>query len=163
METALIILAVLCLLAGLAGCVLPAIPGPPLSYSGMLLVQWAWQPFGMTSLIVFGVLTAVVTVLDYFIPMWGAKIFGATKYGIYGSIIGMLVGMFLTPIGMIAGLLLGAILGDMYAGRKFSDAFGSGLGTFLGTMAGMVVKLVVSGTITFMTFFKIVTWVAEKF
>ena len=126
-------------------------------------VQWAWKPFGTTTLIVFAVITLVVTVLDYVIPVWGAKIFGATKQGIYGSIIGMLAGTFLTPVGMIAGLLIGAILGDMYAGKKLSDAIGSGLGTFLGTMAGMAVKLVVSGIITFMVFFKIVEWIIAQF
>ncbi|HLG35468.1 MAG TPA: DUF456 domain-containing protein [Bacteroidia bacterium] len=161
METLLIILAILCLFAGLAGCVLPAIPGPPLSFAGMLLVQWAWQPFSTSTLIIFGIITAAVTVLDYFIPVWGGKIFGATRYGIYGSIIGMVAGMFLTPAGMIAGLLLGAILGDMIAGRKFSDAIGSGLGTFLGTMAGMAVKLIVSGIMTFMVFYKIAGWISN--
>ena len=163
MEAVLIILAVILLFAGLLGCVLPAIPGPPLSYIALLLVQWAWKPFGTTTLIVFAVVTLVVTVLDFVIPVWGAKVFGATKQGIYGSIIGMLVGTFLTPVGMITGLLAGAILGDMYAGKKLSDAIGSGLGTFLGTMAGMAVKLVVSGIITFMVFFKIVEWIIAQF
>lgn len=162
METLLILFAILLLLAGLAGCVLPVIPGPPLSYAGMLVVQWAWQPFGTTTLIVFAVITVIVTVLDYIIPVWGAKIFGATKYGIYGSIIGMLLGTFFSPIGMIGGLLMGAILGDMYAGKNFSDSFSSGFGTFLGTVAGMLVKLTVSGIITFMVFYKIVQWVWEK-
>jgi uncharacterized protein len=162
METLLIVLATLCLLAGLAGCVLPAIPGPPLSYAGMLLIQWAWQPFGTATLIVFAVITVSVTVLDYFIPVWGAKIFGATKYGIWGSIIGMLAGTFFSPIGMIFGLLTGAILGDMYAGRNFSDAFKSGFGTFLGTVAGMFVKLTVSAIITFMVFYKIAGWLWDR-
>jgi uncharacterized protein YqgC (DUF456 family) len=163
MEAVLIILAILLLFAGLLGCVLPAIPGPPLSYVALLLVQWAWKPFGTTTLIIFAVIAIIVTVLDYIIPVWGAKIFGATKQGIYGSIIGMLVGTFLTPVGMITGLLAGAIFGDMYAGKKLSDAIGSGLGTFIGTMAGMAVKLVVSGIMTFMVFFKIAEWVIAQF
>jgi uncharacterized protein YqgC (DUF456 family) len=158
METLLIILAIFCLFAGLLGCVLPAIPGPPLSFIGLLLVQWAWQSFSTTTLIVWGVITAAVTVLDYLIPVWGAKIFGATKYGVWGSIIGMLAGTFLTPIGMIAGLLIGAIVGDMYGGKNITEAFRSGMGTFLGTMAGIVVKLIVSGIMTFMVFWKIVEW-----
>lgn len=162
METVLIILAILLLLAGLLGCVLPAIPGPPLSYAGMLLVQWAWKPFSTTTLMVLAAVTILVTILDYVIPVWGAKYFGATKYGIYGSIIGMLIGTVFTPIGMIMGLLLGAIIGDILAGKKLSDALGSGIGTFIGTMAGMAVKLVVSGIITFMVFYKIVEWIALK-
>ena len=102
-------------------------------------------------------------VLDYVIPVWGAKVFGATKQGIYGSIIGMLAGTFLTPVGMIAGLLIGAIVGDMVAGKKFSDALDSGLGTFIGTMAGIAIKLIVSGIMTFMVFFKIAEWVVAQF
>ncbi len=163
MEVVLIILAILLLFAGLLGCILPAIPGPPLSYIGLLLVQWAWKHFGTTTLIVFAVITIIVTILDYVIPVWGAKVFGATKQGIYGSIIGMLVGTLLTPVGMIAGLLIGAILGDVVGGRKLSDSVGSGLGTFIGTMAGMAVKLIVSGIMTFMVFFKITEWVIAQF
>ena len=163
MESILIILAILLLFAGLLGCVLPAIPGPPLSFIALLLVQWAWHSFSTTTLIIWGVITIVVTILDYVIPVWGAKVFGATKYGIYGSIIGMLAGTFLTPVGMIAGLLIGAIVGDMIAGKKLSDALGSGLGTFMGTMAGMAVKLIVSGIMTFMVFYEIVNWVIDKF
>jgi len=163
MEAILIILAILLLFAGLLGCVLPAIPGPPLSFIALLLVQWAWKPFGTSTLIVFAVITLLVTVLDYVIPVWGAKVFGATKQGIYGSIIGMLAGTFLTPVGMIAGLLIGAIVGDMVAGKKFSDALDSGLGTFIGTMAGIAIKLIVSGIMTFMVFFKIAEWVVAQF
>ncbi len=163
METVYIILAILLLFVGLLGCVLPALPGPPLSYAALLLVQWVLHPFGTTTLVVLAIITIVVTILDYVIPVWGAKVFGATKAGVYGSIIGMLIGTFLTPVGMIAGLLIGAIVGDMYAGRKLSDAIGSGLGTFLGTMSGIVVKLLVSGIITFMIFFKIADWILQKF
>jgi len=162
METVLIILAILLLFAGLLGCILPAIPGPPLSYVALLLVQWAWKPFGTGTLIVFAVITILVTILDYIIPVWGAKFFGATKQGIYGSIIGMLIGIVLTPVGMIGGLLAGAIIGDIIGGRKFSDSIGSGLGTFIGTMAGMAVKLIVSGVMTFMVFWKIAEWMVEK-
>lgn len=163
METILIILSILLLFAGLLGCVLPAIPGPPLSFVGMLLFHWAMDSFSFTSLLVFGVITLVVTLLDFIIPVWGAKVFGATKYGVYGSIIGMLLGIFFTPIGMIGGLLAGAILGDMYGGRKFSEAIGSGLGTFVGTMVGMAVKLVVSGIMTFMVFVEALEWSLKFF
>lgn len=163
MEVILIFFAIAFLFVGMLGCILPAIPGPPLSYIALLLVQWAWKPFGTTTLVVFAVITLLVTILDYVIPVWGARIFGATKAGVYGSIIGMLVGTFLTPVGMIAGLLIGAILGDIYAGRKLSDAIGSGVGTFAGTMAGMAIKLLVSAIMTFMVFFKIVAWVMQQF
>ncbi|MFM2363041.1 MAG: hypothetical protein RLZZ316_1943 [Bacteroidota bacterium] len=158
MELVLVIIAIILTLAGLAGCVLPAIPGPPLNFIGLLLLQWAWQPFSTITLMVLGIITVIVLVLDYMIPVWGAKIFGATRYGVWGSIIGMLAGVFLTPIGMIMGLLLGAIIGDMLAGKKPLEALKSGAGTFLGTMAGMLVKLIVAGIMTFMAFYEIIKY-----
>lgn len=158
MELVLVIIAIILTLAGLAGCVLPAIPGPPLNFIGLLLLQWAWQPFSTITLVALGIITIIVLVLDYMIPVWGAKIFGATRYGIWGSIIGMLAGIFLTPIGMIMGLLLGAIIGDMLAGKKPLEALKSGAGTFLGTMAGMLVKLIVAGIMTFMAFYEIIKY-----
>jgi uncharacterized protein len=158
MELVLIIIAIILTLAGLAGCVLPAIPGPPLNFIGLLLLQWAWQPFSTITLVVLGIITVIVLILDYMIPVWGAKIFGATRYGIWGSIIGMLAGVFLTPIGMIMGLLLGAIIGDMLAGKKPLEALKSGAGTFLGTMAGMLVKLIVAGIMTFLAFYEIIKY-----
>ncbi len=158
MELVLVIIAIILTLAGLAGCVLPAIPGPPLNFIGLLLLQWAWQPFSTITLIVLGIITIIVLILDYMIPVWGAKIFGATRYGIWGSIIGMLAGIFLTPIGMIMGLLLGAIIGDMLAGKKPLEALKSGAGTFLGTMAGMLVKLIVAGIMTFLAFYEIIKY-----
>jgi hypothetical protein len=155
MEIAIVILAVILTLAGLAGCVLPAIPGPPLNFIAMLLLQWIWQPYQTLTLILLGIATVIVLVLDYMIPVWGAKIFGATKYGIWGSVIGMLVGIFFSPIGMIGGLLAGAILGDMLAGKKPLEALKSGVGTFLGTFAGMVVKLIISGVMIWMVLYDI--------
>jgi uncharacterized protein len=156
MEVALIILCVILTLAGLAGCVLPAIPGPPLNFIALLLLQWIWHGYNIITLVLLGIVTVVVLVLDYMIPVWGAKIFGATKYGIWGSIIGMLAGIFLTPIGMIGGLLIGAIVGDMLAGKRPLEALKSGAGTFLGTVAGMLVKLIVSGIMTFMVFYELI-------
>ena len=158
MEIVLVIIAIVLTLVGLAGCVLPALPGPPFNFIALLLLQWAWHPFNTITLVVLGVITVIVLVLDYMIPVWGAKLFGATRYGIWGSIIGMLAGIFLTPIGMIAGLLLGAIIGDMLAGKKPLEALKSGAGTFLDTLAGMLVKLIIAGIMTFMAFYEIIKY-----
>lgn len=161
METVLIILAIVLLFFGLLGCVLPAIPGPPLSYAGLLCFHFAMGSFTLKTLIIYGVITLIVTALDFIIPVWGAKVFGATRQGIYGSVIGMIAGIFFTPVGMIAGLLAGAIIGDMIGGRKLADAVGSGLGTFIGTVAAMAVKLIVSGIMTFMVFYKSINYLLE--
>jgi uncharacterized protein YqgC (DUF456 family) len=76
------------------------------------------------------------------------KKYGATKQGIWGSVIGMLVGMFFTPVGMILGLLLGAIIGDMMGGRNTKDATKSGIATFFGTLVSLGTKLIVAGLIS---------------
>jgi uncharacterized protein YqgC (DUF456 family) len=140
---------------GLLGCILPALPGPPLNYLGMWCLQWAWHPFANTTLIVLGIVTAIVLVLDYAIPVWSAKIFGATKQGIYGSVIGMVAGIVLTPIGMVMGMLLGAFLGDVMGGKSPFAAVRSGFGTFVGTFVGIAIKLIVSTVMATMVFYRI--------
>ncbi|MCS6991438.1 MAG: DUF456 domain-containing protein [Chitinophagales bacterium] len=144
MDVVVAILAVVLTAIGLLGCVLPGLPGPPLNLAALLLVQWQWNVFSNAFLIVMAVLTALVLVLDYVIPVWSAKWFGATPQGVRGSIIGMLIGMFFTPVGMIAGILLGAVLGDMAAGRNPFEAIRSGTGTLIGVLTGMFIKIVVA-------------------
>lgn len=156
MVTALIIIAVLLCVIGIIGCIVPGLPGVPLNFIAMLLLQWAFQPYSIATLIVFGVLTVIITVLDYMIPVWTAKRFGATKLGIWGSVIGMIAGIFFTPIGMILGTLLGAIIGDLIAGRTATQATRAGLGSLFGTFATIGIKLMLAGGITFSVCYKII-------
>lgn len=100
-------------------------------------------------------IVVVIVVLDYYLPIWTAKKFGATRQGIIGSIIGMLLGIFFTPIGMIGGLIAGAIIGDMIAGRSRGEAVKSGLATFFGTLVTIGVKIIVSGIMCFYLFYEI--------
>ncbi|MEX1189914.1 MAG: DUF456 domain-containing protein [Bacteroidia bacterium] len=152
----LIILTILLTLIGIAGCILPGLPGPPFNYAAVLLLHFNGYPFSDTSLILFGILTVVVLILDYTIPIFSARIFGATKTGIRGSIVGMIVGMFFTPLGMIGGLLLGAIIGDMMEGRTLSQASLSGAGTLLGALAGIFIKTIAAVIISFPVWYIIV-------
>ena len=150
----LLIIAILLCLIGLAGCIVPGLPGPPLNYAGMLIVQYVLKPFETYTLIIFAVLTAVILVIDYLLPIWFAKKFGATKQGIWGSVIGMVVGFFFTPIGMILGLLMGAIIGDLMAGRTTKQAATSGIATFFGTLLSVGLKLGVAGIISVFVFYE---------
>jgi uncharacterized protein YqgC (DUF456 family) len=148
----LIVLGLLLALAGLIGCLLPVVPGPPLSFLALLLISLAknWEPFSATFLIVMGCLTAAVAVMDYLIPIKGAQKYGASRYGIWGSMIGMLVGIFFfPPLGMILGAFLGAFLGELFAGRAGRDAVRAGWGTFMGTMLSTVLKVVFCGVVLF--------------
>ncbi len=143
-------------LAGIIGCIMPALPGPPLNFLALVLLKFAvGDLLSANLLITFGVLTLVVSVLDYLIPGWGAKVFGASKYGVWGSFIGMIIGIFFfPPLGMIIGLLIGAIVGELISGQKRSAAFKAGLGSFLFSLIAMFLKLSLSVVMTYY-FFKI--------
>jgi len=154
--TTLIIIALLLCITGIIGCIVPGLPGVPLNFIAMLMIHWAFQPYNTVTLIIFGVLTVIVTVLDYMIPIWTAKRFGATKWGIWGSVIGMIAGIFFTPVGMILGTLLGAIIGDLIAGRTATQATRAGLGSLFGTLATMGIKLMLAGGMTFSVVYKII-------
>jgi len=148
----LIVLGLLLALAGLIGCLLPVVPGPPLSFLALLIISAAknWEPFSATFLIVMGCLTAAVAVMDYVIPIKGAQKYGASRYGIWGSMIGMLVGVFfIPPFGMILGAFLGALLGELFAGRAGREAVRAGWGTFMGTMLSTILKVVFCGVVLF--------------
>ena len=95
--TILIIIGFIILIVGLIGCIIPAIPGPPLSYVALILLEVATngEAFTTNELIFWGVVTVLVTALDYIIPVAGAKKYGATKFGVWGSIIGLLLGVIL--------------------------------------------------------------------
>lgn len=147
MDYVLIVLGILFLISGILGAVVPVLPGPPLSYIGLLLLHITERyHFSSRFLILWAVITIVVYLLDYFIPIWGTKKFGGSKRGVWGSIIGLVVGMvFFPPFGIIIGPFLGAVLGELSSGKQSHEAFRSGLGSFLGFLAGTLLKLIVSG------------------
>lgn len=150
MDTALIIIGILCLIIGIVGDIVPGLPGVPVSYAALLLlhftdkVQFSWQ-----FLVLWAVITTVAQVLDYVVPAWGTKKFGGSKLGVWGSIAGLFIGLFMGPWGIILGPFLGAVLGEMMDGKAAGNALWAGLGSFLGIMAGTILKLVCSGMMTF--------------
>lgn len=158
MDYALIVLGILFIISGILGGILPVLPGPPLSYVGLILLHLTERyQFSTNFLIVWGVITVVVYVLDYLIPIWGTKRFGGSKRGVWGSIIGLLVGMFLfPPFGIIVGPFLGAVLGELSSGKQSREAFRSGLGSFLGFLVGTLLKLIVSGMMAWYFFAEMV-------
>lgn len=148
----LIILGLLLALIGLVGCILPVIPGPPLSFFALIILSYAknWEPFSSTFLIIMAGLTIVVTILDYVVPASGAKKYGASKLGIWGSIIGMLFGLFFfPPWGMLIGAIGGALAGELAAGKEGKKALRAGWGVFVGNMVSIGLKLAFSGVILF--------------
>lgn len=142
MEIILLILGIICLLGGLAGAVLP-LPGPGLSFGGLMLIHFShYADFSQTVLITFGVLTVVMVFLDYYIPIWGVKRFGGTRYGSIGAILGGLAGLFFIPaIGIFVGTFLGALIGELLGKATLKSALRAALGSFLGFLSGVFVQI----------------------
>jgi len=132
------------MILGIAGCLLPMLPGPPLSYLGLIAIHFSSKiDFSSKFLIYWGIIVILVSILDYVIPIWGTKYFGGSKYGVWGSMAGLLAGLFIPPVGIIIGPFLGAVVGEMLAGNK-QNALKAGFGSFIGFLAGTIVKLLVS-------------------
>jgi uncharacterized protein YqgC (DUF456 family) len=141
MDIVLLIVAIICLIVGLFGAVLP-LPGPPLSFVGILVLHFTkFAQFSETLLWTLGILTLIVTILDYYVPIWGTKKFGGSKYGTWGSMIGLIIGLFFGPFGIFIGAFLGALIGELIGGSTSQQATKAALGSFLGFLVGIVMKI----------------------
>ena len=149
MNTILIILAFICLAIGIAGAVIPGLPGPPVSWLGLLLA--ALTPFAAvnaTMLIVTAVIAAVITVLDYVVPSRPTKHNGGSKYGIWGCNIGLVISIIGLPfgpqglIGVIFWPFAGALVGEYINKHDWQPALRAAWGAFLGFLTGTLLKLV---------------------
>ncbi len=140
LDILLIIVGGALVVTGTIGCILPILPGPPISYVGLLLVQLSSRhPFSVRFLIIFAVLVAFAALLDYVIPIYGTKKFEGSSYGIWGSVVGLILGLvFFPPLGILIGPVAGAFIGELIhghtAGKAVKSAFGSLLGFFTGTL-----------------------------
>lgn len=153
MEYIVVVLGILLLAVSVAGVILPGLPGPPLAFGGLLLVlgnpkaHAAIADSNYIWLIVFGVIVAVVTLLDYYLPIWGTKKFGGTQAGVRGSVVGLVIGVFASfftfASSIIIGPFIGAIAGELMAGESSNTAIRSGIGSFLGFAVGTIMKVIV--------------------
>lgn len=143
LQTLYYVLAVILILVGIAGVILPALPGLPLVFAGMLLAAWAgdFQQIGWLPLVVLGVLTLVSVAVDFFATLVGAKRVGASRKALLGAVVGTFAGLFFGPVGLFAGPFVGALLGELWHGRELGKAAKVGLGTWLGILLGTVLKL----------------------
>lgn len=150
MDYLLIGLGIVFMISGILGGVLPVLPGPPLSYIGILLLHFTENyQFSNRFLLFWAVITILVYLFDYIIPAWGTKRFGGSKRGVWGSIIGLIVGLiFLGPLGIIIGPFAGAVIGELTGGKDSASALRSGFGSFMGFLAGTIMKLITSGLMT---------------
>lgn len=136
-------LAAALVLMGLIGVVLPALPGLPLVFAGMLLAAWAgdFQQIGWVAVIVLGLLTLLSLATDLFATAVGAKKVGASRKALVGSVLGTFAGLFFFPIGLFVGPFAGALIGELWHGKEWRQAAKVGFGTWLGLALGVVLKL----------------------
>jgi uncharacterized protein YqgC (DUF456 family) len=142
-ATLLWIAAVLLTLIGFAGLLLPAIPGPPLVFLGLLCAAWAekFQYIGFWMLAVLALMTVLAYGVDFAATAFGARRFGASPRAATGAAIGTLVGLFFGLAGILLGPFLGAVVGELSMRRRLQDAGRAGLGATLGLAIGAAVKI----------------------
>lgn len=136
------------ILIGLIGTVLPALPGLPLVFAGMLLAAWAggFQQVGIPMLVLLGGLTLVSLAIDFWATALGARRVGASRKAIVGAMLGTFAGLFFGPLGLLLGPFAGALAGELWhrrrlGGSDLGDAAKIGFGTWLGILFGIVLKL----------------------
>lgn len=146
MDIALLVIAFILMLIGIIGCIVPGLPGTPIAYAGLWIAQITERvDFSWQFLLVWGIVTVVISALDYIVPAWGTKRYGGTKWGVWGSTIGVFVGLFAGPWGVILGPLVGAVIGELLGGKAAQEALRAGWGSFIGILFGTIIKLIACG------------------
>ncbi len=127
-----------------AGLILPVLPGVPIAALGAIIAAWmlSFKVITVTQVIIVALLAALAVVLDYLAGVVGAKGFGASTAGVWGSVIGSVIGLFFfPPFGFLVGAILGAIVAEIVSGRQLNEALRAAWGVFLGTLGGIFVKI----------------------
>lgn len=147
LTTVLIVLGIFLHVAGLVGAFLPILPGPPLSWLGLICVfliqgipfQWGW-------LMGTFVVTAAITVLDFVLPAMGAKKCGGSKAGVWGSVMGMILGLIIfPPFGIFVGAFLGAFVSELFISKtSINQASHIAWGALIGFITSSMMKFLVS-------------------
>jgi uncharacterized protein YqgC (DUF456 family) len=153
LTVSLIILSIIFANAGFIGCIFPVIPGPPLSYLALIIISYArdWEPFSLSFLIAMAILTIIIMIVEYLLPIIGASRYGASKISIYLSITGMILGIFiLPPWGIFLGAFLGGFAGEILEGKKGKDALKIGWVIFVSNILSIGIKLSFSLAVIFL-------------
>ena len=151
-EGAAIAIGSILMLLGLAGSILPVLPGPPLGFIGLFLLAASKHfspPLTPTLVIILAIVTIFVIFMDHIIPLLGAKRYGASKWGVWGSVLGMVIGIFWSPFAMLVGAFVGAVVAEWLAHKKKREALRAGWGVVMGTLFATILRLGVSGMMTY--------------
>lgn len=164
MDIALLLIGFCCMIAGIFGSFLPVLPGPGLSWLGLLVLYFTTAvPMNYWILGITLMVTVVVSILDYLIPAKGTKKFGGSKYGIWGTNIGLVVGIFApVPFGFIIGPFVGALVGELiYDSKDHNRALKAATGSFIGFLASSFMKFVIC--VIFLGLFIAIAWQHRAF
>lgn len=133
-------------IAGLAGTVVPALPGIPLVFLGLLIIAWVddFSIIGVTAVAILAALTLIGWLVDLLAGALGARYVGATRRSFWGATIGAIVGIFFGLPGIILGPFFGAVVGELSGGRDVVQSSRAGVGTWLGMVAATAVKLAIA-------------------
>ncbi len=144
MDILLFIVGALAVLIGIAGSILPLLPGPPVAWAGLLLLHFSkYAQFSTRMLVITAIITVVIAVLDYLLPVLATKRYGGTKAGQRGATVGTIVGIFLGPLGLIIGPFVGAFLGEIIvAPGDARRAAKVAAGSFIGFLFSTGIKLI---------------------
>jgi uncharacterized protein YqgC (DUF456 family) len=157
MDLLLVIIGLVCVVGGIFGSFLPVLPGPGLSWVGILLLYFTQAiPMNYWVLGITLVFTIIISILDYVIPAKGTKRFGGSSYGVWGTNIGLVVGIFAPiPFGFIIGPFLGALIGELiYNSKDHKRALKAATGSFIGFLVSSFMKFVVC-----MMYFGLFVWI----
>ncbi len=157
METLFIIIAALFIIAGIMGAFLPVVPGPPLSFLGILILHFIKDGlFSWLFLLSWGAVVVITVTLDSFMPAEGSRRMGGSKLGIYGAFLGGVFGLFFfPPAGLIFGPIIGALIGEYLAGKNSDSALKAALGSFVGYLVAMGLKVGVAVILAYYFFINI--------
>ncbi|MFC1760898.1 DUF456 domain-containing protein [Planctomycetota bacterium] len=139
------ILATILVIAGLAGTILPILPGPLLLFFGLFLAAWieGFAEVGLVPLVILGLMMVWAIVIDFLASAWGVKGFGASRKACWGALLGAIVGLFFGLPGILLGPFIGAFLGEISAHPSLARAGRAGLGAWLGFLVGSAAKVAI--------------------
>lgn len=150
MEYLIISLALLCGAVGLLGAVLPVLPGPPISFLGVLVLLLCNDAeISTLFLVVSGIIMIVITVVDYVLPIWFTQLSGGSRESVRGALAGMLVGLLFMPLGIIVGPFIGAFAGEYIACRRSGKAFKVASLSFVAFVVTTALKLIYGAVLLF--------------
>jgi uncharacterized protein YqgC (DUF456 family) len=146
MDYFLIVVAGLFLIGGLIGCLISKLPGTPLCYLGIMILNFSSiAEYSVHFFIRWGLIIIAIQGLNYFIPHWGKRKFGGSRRGVWGSLIGMLAGIYFGPWGIVTGAILGALIGELIAGKESNRAIHEAISSFSFFILGTISQLIVAG------------------